>query len=151
VVLAATLTDSSGRVLAKDKQYRGSLRADGGQADALELTTRMAVSGLLDDITPSFTRQAIELDEEDLGQRPIVELARQGDLKGAIANERELLAKGPSAAAAFNLAALLDAQGEYPEALGLYDQAIKLHVKELYVETRGACARRLADEQALGH
>jgi tetratricopeptide (TPR) repeat protein len=151
VALAATLTDTNGRVVMNAKEYRNNSRSDGGQQDALGLTTRMAVSALLEDITPSFVRQAIALDEEDVAQRAIVDRARQGDIKRAIEDERDLLGRAPTAAAAFNLGALLDSQGEYAEALKLYDQAIQQQMKELYVETRGACARRLADEQALGH
>jgi tetratricopeptide (TPR) repeat protein len=149
VVLAVTATDANGRAVVTGKQYVGNLTGDGGEEDALSASTHLAVAALLDDLTPSFARQAIELDEEDEAQRPIVKLARRGDLKGATAAERELLQGAPTAAAAFNLGALLDAQGEYGEALQFYDQALQLGSKALYVETRGACARRLADTQAL--
>ena len=151
VALALTATDGTGRALTTAKEYRGNVTSDSGEDDALAQSTRMAVTAMLEDVTPSFARQAIELDEEDKGQQPIVELARRGDVNGAIARERELLKGHATAAAAFNLGALLDSQGEYAEALTLYDESIKLQMKELYVETRGACARRLADSQALGH
>jgi tetratricopeptide (TPR) repeat protein len=149
VVLGVTATDATGRALVAGKQYRGNITGGGGEEDALAASTHQAVAALLDDITPSFVRQAIDLDEDDDAQRPIVKLARQGDLKRAVSEERELLQRAPTAAAAFNLGALLDAQGEYAEALTFYDQALKLGPKELYAEMRGACARRLADTQAL--
>jgi tetratricopeptide (TPR) repeat protein len=151
VVLAVTAADAAGRQLINAKRYKGSIGSDNGEDDALLASTRAAVTALLDDLTPSFVRQAIELDEEDEAQRPIVELARKNALKQAVEQERAMLQRAPTAAAAFNLAALLDAQGQYAEALELYDQALKLGSKELYAQTRGACARRLADTQALGH
>jgi hypothetical protein len=149
VVVAVTATDAKGHAFVTAKPYKGNVSSDSGEDDALAASSRMAVTTMLEDFTPAFARQAIELDEEDLTQQPVVELARRGDVKGAIAREREMI-KTPTAAGAFNLGALLDSQGEYAEALGFYDQAIKLQMKELYVDTRGACARRLADTQALG-
>jgi tetratricopeptide (TPR) repeat protein len=151
VVVSVTATDETGRALVSARPYRGNITSDGGEEEAYAGATRMAVSALLDDFTPSYARQAIELDEEDVAERPIVELARRGDIKGAIVQERQRVASTPTAAASYNLAALLDSQGEYAEALTLYDQALKLSMKELYAEARGACARRLADVQALGH
>ena len=46
---------------------------------------------------------------------------------------------------------LLDSQGLYQEALPLYEQAIKLSKKSLYVEMKGECEKRLADAQALAN
>ena len=55
-----------------------------------------------------------------------------------------------NASAAYNLAVLTEATGDYATALEYYDRALSLGYKEYYATARAACARRLAAAQDLG-
>ena len=150
VVLGLSVVNAAGRSIAAGLQYKGNVS---GQRDteAVAASTRAAVTALLEDLTPNFVQQEIRLDDEDGAQKPIIETARSGDLRKAIDDERAVMKAAPTASAAFNLAAMLDSQGEYAEALALYDDALKRESKGLYADARAECARRLADTEALAH
>ncbi len=150
VVLGLNVVSATGHPLAAGLRYKGSVTT-GNAAEAIAASAHNAVAALLEELTPSFVQQVIRLDDEDPAQKPIIDTARSGDVKQAIVDERAVMANAPSASGAFNLAALLDSQGDYAEALKLYDDALKREPKDLYAEARAACARRLADTEALAH
>ena len=62
---------------------------------------------------------------------------------------REYVRRTQVPAAAYNQAVLLDALGERYEALAWYDHALELGYQDYYASARAACARRIADAEAL--
>lgn len=150
VQLLVTAFDSTGRTFAVEKLYRATARDDADEDASILSAARGVVRQLLDDVTPVYVQKAIQLDDEEEGQKVIIDMARNGNVPGAIDAERQLLGKSPNDAnAIFNLAVLLDSQGLYKDALPLYDQAAKLRPKQLYFDVRRECAQRLADAESL--
>lgn len=152
VGIAVTAFNSAGTTFLAEKEYKAAGEDEKDEDAAIGNAARDVVAQLLDEVTPTWAQKAIALDDTEEAQKPIIDIARNGDVPKAIDAEKQLLAKSPNnAAATFNLAALLDSQGLYKEALPLYDQAIKLQPKELYVEMQKECQQRLADAEALAH
>ena len=152
VLLAVTGFNAQGKALLAEKEFTGTIEADPDQMSdeaALQFAGRQAVSQILSTITPSTVEKWIRLDGDDELQKPIIEMARGGNIPRAIIEERELLARHPSPASEFNLAVLLDASGQYQEALEHYGNAANGSPKEFYGEMKTECGRRLADQQAL--
>lgn len=152
VVLSVTAFNASGKTFVTEKEYRGTYNHENSEDEAIAQSAERAVRALLEDFTPTYVQKAIRLDDEEEQQKPIIELARNGEVPRAIEEERGLVAKNAnSAAAVYNLAVLLDSQGLYKEALPLYEEAIRLSPKDFYVENKSECARRLADAEALAN
>ncbi len=152
VSIIVTAFNAAGRTFLVEKEYRASAEHDTDEDAAILDAARQVVTQLLDDVTPTYAQRAIQFDDVEEAQRPIIDRAVQkNDVPGAIEAEKALLAKSPNnAAGVFNLGVLLDSQGLYREALVQYDQAIKLVNKELYGEVRAECQQRLNDAEALG-
>lgn len=149
VVLGVTAFNAKGKAPLAEKEFIGNGEGN-DEDDAMKQSLRSAVSQLLTEITPTSVERAIRMDDDDEAQKPIIELARTGAMARAVTDERALVASNPnSGPAVFNLAVLLDASGSYEEALGYYDQALKLANKDYYAENRTSCAKRLADAAAL--
>jgi hypothetical protein len=153
VTLVVTAFNAAGRTFVVEKEYKATGQDEKDEDAAILSAARDAVTAVLDDVTPTYVQRAIQLDDSEEAQRPIIDLARSGDVLKAIELEKELLAKSPhNAAGIFNLAVLTDSQGLYRDALGLYEQAIELaETKELYREVKEECAKRLADADALAN
>lgn len=151
VSITVTAFNAAGKTFLVEKEYRAAAEHEGTEDEAIMLAARQVVSQVLDDVTPTYAQRAIQFDDAEEAQRPIIDLAVQkNDVAKAIETERALLAKTPNnAAGVFNLGVLLDSQGLYREALVQYDAALKLVNKELYGEVRAECQQRLNDAEAL--
>lgn len=151
VQVLLTAFSSSGKVFVVEKAYKGAGEDEKDEDAAIMNAARDVAALVLEDLTPVYVQKAIWLDDTEDAQRPVIDMARNGDIPKAIEMEKELLAKSPNnAPAIYNLAVLLDAQGLYKDALGYYEQAVKLaETKELYKEMKAECAQRLADSEAL--
>lgn len=153
VTLVVTAFNAAGRAWLVEKEYKTTAEDEKDEDASILSAARGAVAALLEDVTPTYVQRAIQLDDGEEAQRPIIDMARSGDVPKAIELEKALLAKSPhNAAGIFNLAVLTDSQGLYRDALGLYEQAIKLaETKELYREMKDECEKRLADAEALAN
>ena len=153
VILAVTAFDGRGKAFLSEKEYRGVRSGRYGEVsrdDLILAAAEAAVSALLADITPREVRSRVRLDSDDEGQEPILELAKAGNVAAAADEARRYLKRHPqNPSAAYNLAVLLDAMGEYEDALWMYDRALRLGDKDFYATARAGCARRLADQRAL--
>lgn len=149
VLLAVTAVTASGKALLAETEYEAT--AEGKEeSDAIRNAMKLAVRELLADITPKRVTRAVKLDEDDKAQEPIIEVAKNGNLAQAILETRSYLEKNPNSPAAhYNLAVYLDASGQYEEALTHYNHALTGSTKKFYSESKAACAKRLADQQAL--
>ncbi len=149
VLLAVTAANASGKALLAETEFEATWEAD-NEEEALSEAADLAVARLLDEVTPTWESKAVTLDEDDPAQLPILELAKDGNLGAAVSQMRQYLEQRPrNPAAQYNLAVLLDAQGEYEAAMELYGQAIKNGSKAFYAESRAECARRLANQNAM--
>jgi len=151
VSIVVTAYNAAGKTFLVEKDYRAGGEHERDEDEAIMIAARQVVSQLLEDLTPTYAQRAIQFDDHEEAQRPIIDLAVQkNDVPAAIEAEKALLAKTPNnAAGTFNLGVLLDSQGLYKEALQQYDAAIKLQNKELYGEVRAECQQRLNDAEAL--
>ncbi len=153
VLLAATMIDDTGRVLAVERLYEGTAETDDDnrtEAELQHLAAEAAVQTFLTDITPRENPYSIPLDDEDEAQSHIIDAAIGGALETALANAKLYVEQKPeNASAHYNLAALLDVSHRFEAALSAYDSAITLGAKDFYATSRGACAKRLESERLL--
>jgi tetratricopeptide (TPR) repeat protein len=149
VLLGVTSFNGKGKAQLAEKEFSGAVEGEDEEA-AIKASAKAAVRALLAEVTPTYVEKAIRMDGDDETQKPIIEMAKNGDLAKAIAEGKAAIAKNPtSAPAAFNLAVMLDASGNYEEAMVSYDQALKLGAKDYYTDVRTECAKRAADAAAL--
>lgn len=153
VVLGVTLFNAAGKAVVAEKEFKGtsSISADQGDKDAsIEIAGHNAVTNLLAAITPRVVQKDIRLDDDDKSQKAAIEIAKNGNLPRAIEEIRGILAKDPTnTVAMYNLAVLLDATGQYKEAMDYYTKAAASSTKDYYIMTKGECAKRLAAQEAL--
>jgi hypothetical protein len=153
VRLTVTLFDAWGNVLLAERSYAGSSSATAGEvtrSEVIDRTAADAVARLLADLTPRSVIQEVRLDAGDNGQEAILAVAEDGNTALAARRMRAYASGHPqSAAAAYNLAVLLDALGERHEALAWYDRALELGAQGYYASARTACLERIADTNAL--
>ena len=153
VVLAVTLFDPWGRILLTEREYEGVFSGTEGvftRDEVIENAAADAVAGFLVDVTPQTVVAKVRLDEGDPGQAEILEVAKAGDTAVAARRLEAYAQRQPdNAAAAYNLAVLLDAMGERQEALAWYDRALALGPEGYYASARADCAGRIADAEAL--
>jgi len=153
VVLEVSLFDETGRALVAQQEFEGFAEGEVSRLSrdiVLERAAREAVARFLEDVTPRWVKREVPLDTEDPGQAAIIEAANAGSISSAASAATRYVQQSPNnASAAYNLAVLLDALGDYEQALTLYDRALRLGGKEFYAEPRASCARRLAAREAL--
>jgi len=153
VVLGVTLFDAWGNVLLAEREYDGTASgpaATSSDEDVIARSAEEAVALFLADVTPQTVVEQVRLDDEDAAQRPILEIVEDGHTAIAARRMEAYAERHPeSASAAYNLAVLLDALGERYEALAWYDSALELRYRDFYADARSACARRIADSEAL--
>jgi tetratricopeptide (TPR) repeat protein len=148
-LLAITAVTPSGKALLAETEFQGGSEGD-TETRALESAASNAVSQFLWQITPKTAYRSVRLDDEDKAQQPIIKVAAGGNVAMATTDMREYVKANPTnPSAQYNLAVLLDASGQYDEALDLYAKAIKGSTKDYYATARAECARRLANQQAL--
>ncbi len=153
VILGVTIGVPSGKAVVNEKEYVGRSEVDAASLDkdaAIVMAAQNAVHALLADITPRTVRKSIRMDDDDEGQKSIIEVAKKGNLQSAVADMQKYADANPTnVVATYNLAVLKDAMGEYVAAIELYNKAAKGSAKAYYDETKAECAARLAAHQAL--
>lgn len=156
VVIRASLVDSAGNTIFVSRDFAGASRdvsAPGFLTDdaIIEAAAKDAVNKLLRSITPALVTQKIDLDTSDSSQGAAINLAEEGDLKGAEAElQRYLDDKSvDNASVRFNLAVIKDALGQYEEALELYDEALERDAKPEYRKARDGCSDRWSDSKII--
>jgi hypothetical protein len=153
VVLGVTLFDITGEAILAETEYVGEYATEDKNASedsVIKSAARSAVAQFLGDITPKPVTRDVRIDDSDDGQEKIIETAEAGNLAQAVKDLEKYLKEDPNnAAAVYNLAVFVDATGDYKGAMALYDEALSMSSKDFYSEARAACAKRLADAQAL--
>jgi len=148
-VASVTAFNAAGKALLAEEEYETTGRGE-DKDQAIGNAGRALVSRILSDITPKYVSKYIRMDDDDKAQKPIIQVAREGNVPRAITEMESYVQSNPqNSAALYNLAVLLDASGKYQEALDLYTKAISLSSKDYYVSMKAECAKRLADQQAL--
>jgi hypothetical protein len=148
-VASVTAFTSAGKAVLAEQEYETVGRGQ-DKDEAIGNAGRELIGRVLGDITPRYVTKYIRMDDDDKAQKPIIEVAREGNVPRAITEMESYVQGNPqNSAALYNLAVLLDASGKYPEALDLYTKAIGLAAKDFYVDMKAECAKRLADQQAL--
>ncbi len=153
-VLSVTAFNSQGRTFLAEKEFVGTseIPKQGGEKDkATEMAGDNAVGQFLAEITPASQIDAVDTDGEEEVQRPMLDMAKGGNLAGAVEHLKEYLAAHPKdSATMYNLAAMLDALGQHRDALPMYDSAVaNSGGKDKYVKAKIACAERVAALDAL--
>ena len=153
VLLGITASNQKGKALLAEKEYTGASsveKSKGDAASATETAGRSALALFLAEITPRTVKKQVRLDDEDAGQKPILAVAKKGNLAQAVTEMTAYRAQNPkNPSAAYNLAVLLDATGDYEAAMPAYTEACSQSTKDFYVTAKAECAKRLADQQAL--
>jgi tetratricopeptide (TPR) repeat protein len=152
-LLAVTLFDREGRALLAEKEYEGKFETedkDMSEEAVIKSAGQKAVAQLLADITPKQVQRSVRLDDSDDAQKNFLKTAEGGNIAQARTDIEKYFGSNPNnSAAAYNLAVLTEAKGDYEGALALYDKALKLGTKDFYGSARADCAKRKADAEAL--
>ena len=152
-LLAITLFDPSGRAFLAETEYEGVASTDPSapREESIEAAARQAIASFLNDVTPMQVTTRVRLDDEDPGQERFLEAAANGATAPA-AHDLELdLQQNPNiASAAYNLAVLKEAMGDFRGALELYDRSLSLGGKDYYARARAGCAQRVSAAEELG-
>lgn len=118
--------------------------------EVLRHAAARAVDHFLNSITPATVNEKIVLDDEDKAVEPGIELCKKGALDAAMQAFEKVLAQNPSSApATYNIAVLLESQGDYARADEMYRKAFGLQPKELYTRALQNMQRRIAEDQSL--
>jgi len=151
VILAVTAFNVHGQALMAEYEYHTGATAP-YEDEALHAAGTEAIRQFLKDVTPSIAREYIRIDDEDEAQESIIDIAQRGDLAFAIEEMRTYVEAHPdNASAHYNLAALLDASGQYHAALDSYSRAIELNRKDFYLDAKADCMDRLTTWEELQH
>ncbi len=150
-LLGVTASDARGQALLAETEYEG--KGDGASdSAAVAAAARDVVAKFLGDVTPRSLVAAIRVDSDDKAQKPIIAVAKGGNLPRAIEEMRAYLAQNPSnPIALYNLGVFLDASALYQEALDNYTKAAQNSTKGFYSQTKADCAKRLANVEALSN
>jgi len=155
-ILPVAFTVTRGdEVLLNERQYDGKAVWAIGDYPAdyrerLEIASANAVEQFIEDITPRMISRRVQLDYSDENQEPILDQARNGQVREAAIQIKEYVEENPnSSSAIYNLAVLTDASGEYEEALKYYDEALSLGGKDYYTESKTNCMKRLNEAQEM--
>jgi hypothetical protein len=153
VLLSVTLFDEHGQAFLAEAEYEGHCATEDmtlPREEIIERAAADAVRRFLDDVTPTQVVRHVRLDEDDPGQEHILATARAGAVAIAIRDlDSYLEASSLNAVAAYNLAVLLEAAGDFEDALAYYDRALELGAKDFYVRARVDCAARVEAVRAL--
>lgn len=153
VLLAVTLFNAQGIASLAETEYQGgaqSANPNDPQDWLLQQAAGVAVGRLLSDLTPRRVARRVQLDDSEDALKPILDTAVRGNLARAASDLQQYTSMNPnSAAGAYNLAVVLDAMGQYQQAMTWYDRALQLGNKSYYSSARAECARRMASAQSL--
>lgn len=147
-VIRATILAADGQTLLMAQTFTGGADTDVTvpPPPAAEIAGRNAVAALVNLITPIIVTESVRIDKSDKQQMGFIETANQGLIEQAATDLDNFVRHHPNNAVAhYNLAVMLDAIGEYEQALEHYDRAMELGGRRWYGEGRAQCARRLAE------
>lgn len=151
-LLAITLFDPAGRAFLAETEYEGCATTDPSapREESIEAAAAQAIASFLNDVTPFAVVTRVRLDDEDPGQETILKTASDGATAQAAHDLELYLQQSPNnASAAYNLAVLKEAMGDFRSAMELYDRAIALGGQDYYSRARAGCARRLSAAESL--
>ena len=150
VLLGVTAFNASGKTFLAETEFTGEPSPEDSENQAIRAAMQIAVRKIVGAITPHYVQKSIRLDGDDEGQKPIIEVAKGGNLDQAGKELSDYLQKNPqNPAALYNMGVIYDAQGRYQEALDLYTRAISLSTKDYYVQMKTECSQRQAAQEAL--
>jgi hypothetical protein len=152
-LLAITLFDATGRAFLAETEYEGNASTDASapREESIEAAARQAVASFLNDITPMPVTTRVRLDDEDPGQERFLDAAANGATAQAAHDLELYFQQNPNiASAAYNLAVLKEAMGDFHGALEFYDRALALGGKDYYARARAGCAMRVSASEELG-
>src|SRR5262249_22731142 len=116
----------------------------------IEAAAQQAVASFLSSVTPQPSVTRVRLDDDDPGQEAFLKTAANGATAQAAHDLELYFQQNPSiASAAYNLAVLKEAMGDFRAALELYDRALALGNKDFYEQARAGCAQRLSATESL--
>lgn len=159
VSLQITIADRSGKVLLREQEYVGTVVVEDTVVPAavpagepLQQAARAAAAAFLGDIAPKQLAQVVRLDDTDGGLSSALDSITKNKWTLAEAEQRlrrYLLKHSHNSIATYDLAVIVDAQGRHEEALPLYDEAMRIHTRDYYIEARAGCARRAAAKNSV--
>jgi hypothetical protein len=153
VLLAITAFDAQGMAPLAETEFEGTMQSSNPndpEEMLLEQAAAVAIGRFLGEVTPRRVARRVQLDDSEEAMKPIIDVAVAGNLARAADEFLAYSSANPnSAAAAYNLAVVLDAMGRYSEAMVWYDRALQLGNKSFYSSARASCAARMASAQAL--
>lgn len=159
-VMPVAFTVTKGKdVMLNERQYNGKavwpINKNGGgyptsYQKRYEEAVAQAVKEFLKSVTPRTVKREVRLDYSDKKQQPILNAARNGQVKEAATQLQNYVQKNPnSASAAYNLAVLTDALGSYEKAITYYDKALSLGGKDYYTKYKSQCMKRLNEKREM--
>lgn len=154
-MLVAFTVMTADELLMDQKEYMGTAKWRLGEQPSDKRTrydyaAAEAARLFLDDITPRYAEAKIKMDNSDEAQLEIIKSVGKGRAKEAEPLLRQYVAQHPNSASAwYNLGVVMDAQGEYEEALGYYDKAISMGGQSFYTDTKMDCLRRIGERGAV--
>ena len=151
-LLAITLFDASGRAFLAETEYEGFATTDPSapREESIEAAAYQALGSFLSDVTPCSVVTRVRLDDEDPGQETILKTASNGATAQAAHDLEVYFQQNPNIpSAAYNLAVMKEAMGDFHAALELYDRALALGGKDFYSKARAGCARRVSAAESL--
>lgn len=148
--LQFSIARADGELVIREREVRGvadvEAPADGvvdgrDTEQAIVLAARMAVSSIIDEISPQRRTSTLAFDMGDSGQKRILE--SDDTLVGRERRLRRYLRKHDgNAIAMHNLAVVLSAQGRFEDALAMHDAAIAIVARDGFAEARHETERR---------
>lgn len=153
VVFSVTSIDGKGRMLFKEREFLGAAVITGPDSKHREAKLAAIAQGIkhfLKEITPSFRFENVRIDDSKEDLKFVVKYIKEGDFPTALKRLRVWRKRAPSRADVhYNLAVVIEAMGNYTDALKSYDNAIKHGGKPYYSFYRDRCARRLEARKEL--
>jgi tetratricopeptide (TPR) repeat protein len=149
-LLAITLRRRRPRVPGRDR-VRGWANTDpAAPRESIEAAAGQAIASFLNDVTPMPVTTRVRLDDEDPGQQAFLDAAKAGATAQAAHDLELYFQQNPNIpSAAYNLAVLKEAMGDFHGALELYDRALALGGKDYYSRARAGCAQRVSAAESL--
>ncbi|MCK4738488.1 MAG: hypothetical protein KAT46_00930 [Deltaproteobacteria bacterium] len=153
-VIGITTVDAKGRAHIAEREYNGISTIDKSTGDLRQMAKVAALSNalgnFLKDITPTFVRQQVKLDDEAEDMKPTVELIVKGAYAEAASSLSSWMERAPARSdVVYNLAVVTEGMGDLKKAKTLYSKALTLGSKPFYSVSLANCANRISAKNAL--